>query len=90
MHPWFFRREEWSLEMNTENARLASHQRLDRRHGGSRLFGRIRDESRDQRGGAKLPMRLRDFAYGLGRRRIVEQDVPATVHLNVDEPWNKP
>ena len=91
MHAEPLRRQERSFEMNAEHAGLAAAcSSSTARCGRDHLLVRVGDERRQQRGRAEFAMRVQDRRDRLRRRRVVEQNIAAAIHLNVDEARREP
>src|SRR5438105_10923750 len=76
--------DEWAFEVQSDYAVMTSS-----RAGGSDraqyLVAAVGDQRRQNRCRAKLPVRARDGAHGLGRRIVVQQNPAATIHLQIDQ-----
>src|SRR5262249_59680776 len=90
VHPRFFRRQKRSFQVNAKHTRFTVDGLLN---GNKRRFGFLRcvaDESRQQRGSAEATMCRRDRANAVGTCDIIEENVAAAVHLQVDKAWCEP
>ena len=79
-----------AFQMQAENARLAAGNGVDRLQCEPHFLRAVADERRQQARGPTFPVRSRDGADALHRRLVVEQDVAAAIHLQVDESRRKP
>src|SRR6516165_5725367 len=90
MHASFFRGEERAFEMKAEHAWLSVRQRVDRRHSRAHLGRAVTNQRWQQGRGAEPAVRRYDRADGLGRWRVIEQNVAAAIDLNIDKARRQP
>ena len=82
--------KERPLQVDAEHAGIGRSRLAHRAQRRPHLRRRIGDQRRQQRRGAEPQMGGGDPVDGLGRRRVVEQHIPAAVDLAVDEPRRQP
>ena len=90
MYSGFLRREEWPFEVDAQHARVRSGGLIRGLKSSAHSFGLVGDQRRQERRGPELSM-----CAGDGRHRgrtwiVIQKDVAAAVHLDVDKARGEP
>ena len=90
VHARLLGRQERSFQVDAENARVGGNDLLRGIERGAHLGRRVADQSWQQCRRSEVPMRADDGRNPIRRWTVVEQDIAAAVHLDVDEAGREP
>ena len=78
-------RQEWAFEVDAQNAWVRGGGLICSLKSGAHFFRGVGDQRRQQRRGPELPVSSSDLRHRSGAWIVIQEDIAAAIHLNVDE-----